>query len=74
MSKIKNEDLGENKGEDKKLTAEEMEQVKGGPAYLKLGDIDGESVKIGDVTGDRLKIGDIKGESLKINDVTLKRG
>jgi hypothetical protein len=28
---------------DMKLTAEDMNQVKGGPAYLKIGDIKGES-------------------------------
>jgi hypothetical protein len=28
---------------DMKLTAEDMNQVKGGPAYMKLGDIKGEA-------------------------------
>ena len=43
MGKIKNEDLGENKGSNKKLTAEELEQVKGGPVFAKYDGVDGES-------------------------------
>ncbi len=76
MSKINNEDLNEKKDEKETLSAEDMEQVKGGAGYLKLGDIQGESVKLGDIKGESLKIGDIKGESqrMKLDDITLKRG
>ena len=74
MSKINNEDLNEKKDEKKTLTAEDMEQVKGGAGYLKLGDIEGESLKLGDIKGESLKLGDIKGESQGLPDITLKRG
>ncbi len=43
MSKIKTTDLSN----DKKLTAEDMSNVKGGPVFLKLDDIKGESRAVG---------------------------
>lgn len=42
------------KKEPQALEDADLDETSGGPAYLKLGDIDGES---------RLKIGDIDGES-----------
>lgn len=74
MSKINNEDLNEKKEAKETLSAEDMEQVKGGAGYLKIGDIKGESVKIGDIKGESWKVGDIKGDISGISDVTLKRG
>ena len=40
MSKVTSEDLNEDNG--KKLSAEELEQVKGGTPFMKLGDIEGD--------------------------------
>ena len=48
MGKIKNEDLSDDKSSNKKLTADEMEQVKGGPdVFIKFDGVDGESFKAG---------------------------
>lgn len=41
MANIDNNDLNEN--ENEKMTEDDLEQVKGGPAYIKFDGVDGES-------------------------------
>jgi hypothetical protein len=50
---------------DMKLTEESLEQVKGGPVYMKLGDIKGES-SIGSSTGGGGGAGKVKFDRLSI--------
>jgi hypothetical protein len=39
----------------KKVSDEEMEDVAGGGAFVKLGDIKGDGVKLGDIKGEAVK-------------------
>lgn len=64
MSKINNEDLNEKKeGKEETLSAEDMEQVKGGYVYTKFPTGGVKNLKSGEIKGQGLKIPDISGES-----------